>query len=110
MSKYTIFIDDDGTTQGIKSPVTEALNLGNRQRVSHVEPINRTLRWLFHQLRSRVSDDSYIAGFTRRWPCKWQANLFYGPTLGPFRSRQQAIDAEIQWINQTLEENKCHLL
>jgi hypothetical protein len=104
MAKFTVFIDDDGMTHGLKSPVTAALGLRDRQRVSHVEPVNRVLRWLFHFIRNRVTDESRVAGFTRHWPVKWQANIFEGPTLGPFNMRQEAIDAEVVWINNNLEE------
>lgn len=103
MSKFTIFIDDDGVTKGIRSPVTEALGLPDRKRASHVEPVNRALRWLFHFVRRRVADESTIANITRRWPVVWQAHVFDGPTLGPFRSRQDAIDAEIAYINHQFE-------
>lgn len=105
-NKFSIFIDEDGMTHGLKSPLTEALGLRDRERVSHVEPVNRVLRWLFHFIRRRVSDDSRWAAFTRRWPCSWQANIFSGPTLGPFRVRQEAIDAEVAWINDSFERNE----
>lgn len=103
MSKSVIFIEEDGTICGLASPITRLLQLGDRRRVSHVEPVNRTLRWLFHAIRKRVSDSSRIADFTRRWPCRWQARVFNGPVLGPFRCRQAAIDAEIAYINSQLE-------
>ena len=109
MDKFTVFIDDDGLTQGLKSPVTRVLGLNERRRVSHVEPVNRALRWLFHFIRNRVTDESRVAGFTRRWPVKWQANVFEGPTLGPYNVRQEAIDAEIAYINNTFEKGKLHV-
>ncbi len=98
-----IFIEEDGTVRGLASPVTRLLGLSDRRRVSHVEPVNRTLRWLFHAIRKRVSDSSRLANFTRRWPCRWQARVFGGPVLGPFRCRQSAINAEIAYINSQLE-------
>lgn len=104
MGKLTIFIDEDGMTHGLASPLTKALGLEERRRVSHVEPVNRALRWLFHAIRRRVSDESKAAAFTRRWPCKWQANIFNGPTLGPFNDRAAAITAEISCINSQLEK------
>lgn len=40
-------------------------------------------------------------------PCKegWTADLgpVGGPRLGPFEFRQQALDAEIQWLKQNLD-------
>jgi hypothetical protein len=98
-----IFIEKDGTTKGLVSPVTQLLRLGNIRRVSHVEPVNGALRWLFHLIRNRVHDDSYLAKFARYWPCKWQANIIDGPILGPFKNRRAAIEAEIRWIEKKLE-------
>lgn len=105
--ELTIFIDEDGMTHGLKSSLTESLGLKNRERVSHIEPTNRALRWLFHFIRSRVSDDSGWATFTRYWPCRWRANIFAGPTLGPFFMRRNAIAAEVAWINENLEKGMC---
>ena len=103
MSKFTVFIDDDGMTSGLASPLTEALSLSERRRVSHVEPVNRPLRWLFHRIRRRVTDESRAAEFTRKWPCNWQANILEGPVLGPFKQRSNAILAEISYINFKME-------
>lgn len=100
-----VFIDTDGNIVGLESPVTQLLGLSNRRRVSHVEPVNPLLRRLFHWIRRRVSDDSAIAGFTRRWPCRWQARIFDGPTLGPFWRRADAIAAEIDFVNSRIEGN-----
>jgi len=105
-STNVIFIEADGTVRGIHSTLTEDVISGTRRRASHVEPVNRALRWLFHQIRSRTSDESLAANFTRKWPCHWQARIFDGPTLGPFCRRQEAIAAEISFINLQLEENK----
>lgn len=99
----TLFIDDDGTMTGVASPLTEALGLHAKERVSHVEPVNGMLRWLFHSLRERVKDDSTLAEFTRHWPCLWQARILNGPILGPFKKRQVAIAAEIKWLNEMFE-------
>ena len=104
MSKFTIFIDEDGNVSGLASPLTQALGLSERRRVSHVEPVNRILRGLFHVIRRRVSDESRMAAFTRKWPCKWQANIFNGPVLSPFNKRSHAITAEISYINLELEK------
>lgn len=105
----TIFIDNDGLTEGIASAVTRLLALSDSRRVSHVEPVHPVLRGVFHAIRRRVSDDSRLAQFTRRWPCQWQARVFDGPVLGPFRQRSEAIDAEILWINAALEGELFHV-
>lgn len=100
-----VFIAGDGTTKGVASPLTALLSLTERKRVSHVEPVNPVLRRLFHFIRSRVTETSLLASSTRRWPCRWQATIVNGPVLGPFWRRGSAISAEIDWINQKLEEN-----
>lgn len=99
----TVFIADDGTITGLSSPLTEALGIAQKTRVSRVEPVHPFLKKLFYLIRNRVKDDSLLAGFTRLWPCSWQARIFYGPTLGPFKSRKAAIAAEIKWMNEELE-------
>lgn len=76
-----------------------------RDRVSRVEPVNGFLRWLFYIIRNRVSDSSCLAGFTRRWPCRWQYRIIVGenrPTFGPFKRRQDAIDHEVSWVKENL--------
>lgn len=100
-----VFIEKDGTTKGLVSPVTQLLRLGNIRRVSHIEPTNAVLRWLFHCVRYQVADTSYLAAFTRCWPCQWRANIVNGPTMGPFRNRQDAIKAEVLWIETKLGVN-----
>jgi hypothetical protein len=79
------------------------LKLKNKVRVSHVEPVSPTLRWLFHFIRKRVKDESHLASFTRFWPCLWQARIFDGPILGPYKTRKQAIEAEIHFIETCME-------
>lgn len=99
----TVFIGEDGTITGVASSLTDTLGLHDKKRASHVEPVNRVLRWLFHSLRERVKDDSTLAEFTRHWPCLWQARILNGPILGPFKKRQVAIAAEIKWLNEMFE-------
>ena len=98
----TIMILPDGTVRFLydddTSDILSELGPGRKIRASHVEPTSRVLRWLFHAIRSRVADDSWLAGFTRRWPCEWRASIIGGPTLGPFRQRADAIAAEIEYI------------
>lgn len=72
------------------------------ERVSHVFPTNRILRFFFRLIRDHCTDASWIASLTRKWPCVWQADLTIvnGPILKPFNNRQKAIEAEIQWLYQ----------
>lgn len=103
MTRHTVIVENDGTVKGISSPVTQALGLRDKKRVSHIEPVNKTLRWLFYLIRDRFSDESMAAKFTRKWPCLWQARIFNGPTMGPFASRRSAVMAEVAWITTKME-------
>lgn len=71
------------------------------RRASRVVPQNVILRVLFRLLRSCVSDDSRCAGWTRRWRCRWLADLGIsgGPVLGPYPRREQALAAEVDWLH-----------
>jgi len=105
MSMRTVIVRPDGSVLKIYDPGDNELGLTKR-RASHVEPVNRALRGIFHFLRKRCADDSTTAAFTRKWPCKWRARIFDGPTLGPFRRRSVAIEAEIEYIEKTFLEEK----
>lgn len=100
-----VIIKPDGKIVGVASHLTDQLKLHDKTRVSHVEPVNGILRGIFHFIRKRVSDESKLASFCRIWPCLWQANIFDGPTLGPFKTRKQAIEAEIHFIELQLEKS-----
>ncbi len=77
----------------------EVYGAKSRKRASHVEPVNPVLRWLFRCLRAATHHrEGAVAAFTRRWPCDWQATIIAGPTLGPFRTRKEAIEAEVAWL------------
>lgn len=71
-------------------------------RASHVVPTDIASRKLFNALRAPFADESKVAAWTRTWKCKWQADLspVNGPVLGPFDSRVDAIEAEIEWLNK----------
>jgi hypothetical protein len=98
-----LIIHTDGRVEALESDITRELGLHSKTRVSHIEPVNPALRQLFHLIRKRVKDDSLLASWTRRWPCKWQARIFDGPVLGPFKNRQAALAAEINFIEEKLE-------
>jgi hypothetical protein len=97
------YITESGEFETIDSDISQILELEQKRRVSHVVPVNRALRWLFTTIRKRVSDESRMAAFTRCWPCRWQAAIIGGPTLGPFKLRKDAISAEVAYINNKLE-------
>lgn len=93
-----VFLDHDGLG-GMRS-------LGDcaRRRASHVEPVRWSLRLAFRLIRSVVSDESRVAGWTRKWRCLWGVDLSLsgGPALGPFVTREAAIAAEESWLAERL--------
>lgn len=105
-----IFVRPDGTVKHISVDEfsTNFLGTATRRRASNVEPIHRGLRAIFYIIRSITSDNGWIAAWTRKWPCQWQANLYLsgGPVLGPFRNREDAIWAEIRWLNSCYERGQ----
>ena len=73
-----IVITSDGSVRCIYSDLLDLHTLGRLQirRGSHVEP----------------TPEGY-----------WQVDLspVKGPRLGPYRKRQEALDAEIQWLEES---------
>lgn len=68
-----LVVDPDGTVAGIYcDELADLLDEGNAaiRRASTVEP----------------------------GPGGWYAEIFDGPTLGPYRLRQEALDAEVRWL------------
>lgn len=35
-------------------------------------------------------------------PLAWYASMVNGPVLGPYSTRQAALDAEVEWINRNV--------
>lgn len=72
-----------------------------KRRMSHVEPVSWPLRLLFHLVRGVVADSSAAAAWTRGWRCLWRVRIFGGPVLaGGWRDREQAIAAEVDWLER----------
>ena len=98
------------------------------RRASHVEPDDFVLRVAFYILRSISGNKNTIAEWTRNWKCLWRVNtkpvggpiltwadvwrvkghlavLPWLPSLSQYnhvalwRNRQEAIDTEIQFLN-----------
>jgi len=88
------------------------------RRASHVEPATIWLRPLFHFLRL-FGNKNKIAEWTRHWPYLWRVNtrpvggpiltwadipsgdgLVGVPDIALWRNRQDAIDAEIKFLNE----------
>lgn len=103
-NSHVVWIGPNGNIHFIDNPRFSTLKNEGRfakRRASHVEPANRVLRWLFHVLRRWFGEDGAVAAFTRGWPCAWRVNLTPsgGEILdGVYRNRQDAIDAEVQWL------------
>jgi hypothetical protein len=76
-----------------------------KRRASHIEPLAPDLRVLFHLCRwiagfLKGGEESWLAAWTRRWPCIWRVRIVDGPTLGCYADRQQAIRDEIEWLEK----------
>ncbi len=109
-SEATLIIDENGDCKMVLTKAAKMLNLTDSpsSRASHVEPVNITLRLLFHAIRANVADDSRLAAWTRLWPCGWRINTtpVGGPILdGVWYDRLAAIDAEVEFLNQWFVEN-----
>lgn len=90
----------DGTAQHVGDSDLLAGSVASvtKRRASHVEPMMPDLRLLFHATRWLVGDEHWLADWTRRWLCIWRVRIVDGPTLGFYRSRQEAIRDEIEWL------------
>ena len=104
MNVIVISITDSGSRFLVNEDTAPFLEEGAViRRASHVEPEDVILRGLFHALRSIWGEKGWVAECTRKWRCLWRVNL--KPSGGPilsarWRNRQQAIDAEIEWLNE----------
>ena len=68
-----LIIESSGNARCVYSDTLPLVNIGKLriERASHVEPNDKG---------------------------EWIADLFFGPTLGPFSKRTDAIAAEVQWL------------
>lgn len=92
----------NGEAQYVAHPDLAEVFVGEvrSRRASHVEPVSPILRGAFRLIRRSVADTSRLAGWTRRWPCRWRVDLRLsgGPVFGRFADRAAAIAAEVDWI------------
>jgi len=102
-----ITVGTDGNMRVLDLPEAKPfIDMGERvtrKRASHVVPVNVVLRGFFKLLRWATGETGRISDWTRTWRCSrlgWQSDLSPsgGPTLGPFISRDEAIVAEIDWL------------
>jgi hypothetical protein len=99
----TILIESDGSVRAIKGGDTAWLAAEGEcevRRASHVLPTGWLRRQLFRLLRRAFGDEGRAAAWTRRWGCRWRADL--GPSGGPclrgYSDRGEAIEAELAWL------------
>jgi hypothetical protein len=122
----TITIDENGDQVFLKTDSADVfLEQGEviTRRASHVEPADFWRRLAFSVLRKLTPDTSRIAAWTRTWNCLWRVNTkpVGGPILTHFHvkpetqslmwdaiawfpNRQDAIDAEVQFLNRWFAE------
>lgn len=74
------------------------------KRAGHVVPASPTLRVVWEQLRQAHKGNVHIEDWLRSWECDWIVDLSRsgGPTLGPFKDRAAAINAEEDWVFSNL--------
>ena len=101
----TVTIDENGDLVYLKTSEHDIFaELGEvvTRRASHVEPETLWLRVAFRFLRM-FGDQTRVAEWTRGWQCVWLVDTrpVGGPVLeGRWTNRQEAIDAEIVFLNQ----------
>jgi hypothetical protein len=101
----TVTIDEEGNLLYLKTNEHDIFaELGEviTRRASHVEPEHIGLRVAFRFLRL-FGDKTRVAEWTRQWQCVWLVDTrpVGGPVLeGRWSNRQDAIDAEIVFLNQ----------
>jgi hypothetical protein len=99
MQELIVNINDEGVISYVKSNDAPAFEGEySQRRASNVLPIHPLkfapfifLRWLFGD-RGRVSE------WTRAWKGPHIVQIVGGPELGPFKSRQEALEYEVQWL------------
>jgi len=104
MENIVITLSEDGDVRFLVNDTTACLLEDNSvvRRASHVDPDSYILRIAFHALRAMFGEKGLVGEFTRKWPCAWRVDL--SPSNGPlldevFYSRQDAIEAEVEWLN-----------
>lgn len=101
-----VIIHDEGTLLTLDTEAAfcfRSLGKSTRHRATHVEPDSLLLRLAFHVLRLFFGDKGRMSEFTRHWSCLWRVNItpIGGPILAPrWKNRQEAIDAEVEWLNE----------
>lgn len=102
MAKKEIILGVDGTIRHVYSedlePLSKELGQQTIRRASHVEPTgslsSEAWVWLMRESRVPINQIDLPEG--------WWADMLpvYGPVLGPFSTRQEALDAEVVWLSE----------
>ncbi len=134
MSEITLTIDEQGDILCLDTESAQAfkeLGTVETKRASYVEPAGRYERWLFTIIRAMVPDDSRLAEWTRNWNTLWRVNTKpvggpilrvrdvcphinfdvypeYGGQIAFWTDRQEAIDAEIKFLNTFFLERRSY--
>lgn len=108
----TVTIDENGDLAFLSTDMSDVfLEMGKavKRRASHVEPERLAKRIAFRVLRGVFGDHGRVAEWTRNWSGKWRVDT--RPTAGVvlpqlFDSRDEAITAEIEFLNKFFLEGK----
>lgn len=100
-----ITIHEDGTIEHIAGELDlSAAGVATKTRASHVLPCLWPVRRLFQLLRWATGETGAVSNWTRRWPScvtwGWSVEIVDGPHLGTFWDRDEAIAAEVAWLEQ----------
>jgi hypothetical protein len=68
------------------------------RRASHVLPFDPVKRTAFVLLRAAFGDQGRISDWTRTWKGYHIVEIVDGPILGPYRSREDALQREVEWL------------
>ena len=102
----TVTIDENSDLIFLSTDKSDVfLEMGKtvKRRASHVEPEHLAKRIAFRALRGVFGDHGRVADWTRGWSGKWRVDT--RPTAGVvlhqlFDSREEAITAEIEFLNK----------
>jgi hypothetical protein len=94
-----IVVNEDGSIEQIVTDDMVAFEgEATTTRASNVVPEPLFKQLVFIKLREWFGDQGRVADWTRRWKGPHIACMVDGPVLGPYPSRQAALDAEMRWL------------
>lgn len=102
-----IVVNQDGSIEFIKDAASPMNGLAsqvariNTVRASNVMPYSSLKRVAFILIRTLFGDRGVVADWTRRWKGPHIAEMVDGVTLGPFPSREVALEREVKYLLAT---------